>query len=301
MDPSTPSGPRLVSVGEVMVELAPAGGGLFRMGFSGDTFNAAWYARRRLPPEAAVSYLTAVGTDAVSDRLLAFLESEGLDASLVARRPDRTLGLYLIELHDGERSFSYWRGQSAARTLHRDLHRLPALGPGDALLASGITLAILPPEGREALTAALSRARDAGALVAFDPNIRPRLWESPEAARTAIARAAGAATLLLPSLDDERATFGDADAGETAARYLALGARLVMVKDGAGPVTLAGEAQGTVAPEPVPRVVDSTAAGDSFDGGAIAALMQGATPEEAAREGCRLAARVVQARGALVP
>ncbi|TKA96061.1 sugar kinase, partial [Cereibacter changlensis] len=111
---------RFVALGEAMVEMAPTGEpGTFAMGFAGDTLNTAWYLRRALPGWS-VDYATCIGTDAVSDRMLGFLEDAGIGVGHVARLAERTVGLYLIELRDGERSFSYWRGQSAARLLARD-------------------------------------------------------------------------------------------------------------------------------------------------------------------------------------
>ena len=53
---------RIVCVGECMVELAPAGDGLYRRGFAGDTFNTAWYLRRKLPDDWTVAYGTCIGT-----------------------------------------------------------------------------------------------------------------------------------------------------------------------------------------------------------------------------------------------
>ena len=130
-----------------MVELAPAGEGLLRQGFAGDTFNTAWYARRLLPPGWTVSYGTVIGEDAVSEDMARFIAGEGLSTDALARHPDRTVGLYMISLKDGERSFSYWRGQSAAKTLADDPARLADMLKGrDNIHFSGITLAILPPE-----------------------------------------------------------------------------------------------------------------------------------------------------------
>ena len=286
-----------------MVEIAPADGGLCRQGFAGDTFNAAWYARQCLPPDWAVDYGTCVGTDAVSDAMVAFIAAQGIGTGAIRRVPDRTVGLYLISLKDGERSFSYWRGQSAARVLAEDSAWLAGVMDGRAVIhVSGITLAILPPEGRARLAAALAQARAGGALVAFDTNLRPRLWESPQAMKDGLSLGARVADVVLPSFDEETALFGDATPADTAARYAALGARVVAVKDGAGPLTLwAGGAVQAVPAVPVAQVVDTTAAGDSFAGAFLAGLATGRPLADAAGAAMAVAARVIQARGALVP
>ena len=294
---------RFLAIGECMVELADAGGGMFRRGFAGDTFNAAWYARRRLPAEWEVGYCTCVGDDAVSAEMLAFMEREGVAAAGSARRhPSRSVGLYMISLDGGERSFSYWRDRSAARTLAEDPQWLEdTVAGGDVLYFSAITMAILPPEGRRTLWAALARARAAGATVAFDTNLRPALWESPEAMREGVLLGASVADVALPSLDDERALFGVSDAGAAAARYAELGAEVVAVKDGAGALTLQdGRGVRVLEPAAVERVVDTTAAGDSFGGTFVAGLALGLEADDAAREAMEMAARVVGALGALV-
>ena len=293
---------RFLSVGECMVEVAPAGDGLFRVGHAGDAFNAAWYARRLLPPDWDVAFASRVGIDGASDEMLAFLCAEGIAVDAVARDPERTLGLYMIRLADGERSFSYWRDRSAARRLGDDRAWLAeVLARRDVVLFTGITLAILPPAGRANLLAALGQARAAGALVAFDTNARPRLWEGADAMREGLMAGAAAADVVLPSFDEEAALFGDRTPAATAARYAAEGARVVAVKDGAAPVTLLAEGRTQSIPAvPLARVVDSTAAGDSFAGGFLAALATGAAPADAVRRAAALAARVVGGRGALV-
>ena len=97
-------------MGECMVELAPTGDGLYRQGFAGDTLNTAWYVRGLTSAGPhKVRYVSAVGTDALSDSLLAFLSGNGIDTGSVARLGDRTVGLYLITLTGAERSFTYWR------------------------------------------------------------------------------------------------------------------------------------------------------------------------------------------------
>jgi 2-dehydro-3-deoxygluconokinase len=292
-----------LALGECMVEIAPAEGGLCRQGFAGDTFNAAWYARRALPGAWTVDYATQVGRDAVSDAMLAFMAGEGIGTGSILRREDRTVGLYLISLKDGERSFSYWRGQSAARMLAEDPAWLAQVLAGRRVIhVSGITLAILPPEVRTALCGALARARAGGAMVSFDTNLRPRLWESAEAMKAGLMLGASVADVVLPSFDEETGLFGDATPAATAARYGTQGAKVVAVKNGGDPLTLwTPDGMATRAAVRVAQVVDTTAAGDSFAGTLLAGLAVGRPLADAAGAAMQVAARVIQARGALVP
>ena len=291
---------RIVCVGECMVEMAPrdAAGG-FGMAFAGDTANTAWYLRQ-LRPDWRIDYLTAVGTDAVSDRMLRFLEDAGIGTGHVARVADRTVGLYLIELEHGERSFAYWRGESAARRLADDQGALDcALEGADLVFLSGITLAILAPRGRAALLASLARAARSGTIVAFDPNLRPRLWEGGAVMCEAVTETARQARIVLPSHDDEAAAFGDAGPAKTLARYA--GVETVVVKNGAGRILYRHQNQGGHHdPVAVAEVIDSTAAGDSFNAAFLAALLAGEGVAAAAGAGAALSAHVIKGRGALV-
>ncbi|MEZ5797807.1 MAG: sugar kinase [Paracoccaceae bacterium] len=291
-----------LSIGEAMVELSQAGGGdLWRLGFAGDTLNTAWYARACLSGDWQVEYLTRLGNDPFSPRMLAFLQQSGIGTRHVEIDRTRSVGLYSIELHAGERSFAYWRGQSAARLLADDPALLDrAFGAADAVYLSGITLAILPDAGREALIARLVAARRAGKLTAFDPNLRPRLWQGADAMRHWLTRAAEGAEILLPSFEDEAEWFGDAGLSACAARWQAAGAAEVVVKNGGGPIGLlddTGYREFGVARLP-PSI---RRAGDSFNGSYLANRLCGAETEPALRRAHAVAAHVVTARGALVP
>lgn len=291
---------RLLSIGECMIELAPTPDGTFSMGFAGDTFNTAWYARRLASQELEVAYLSAVGDDAPSSEMRQFIERAGIVPELAVRKGG-AVGLYMISLKDGERSFSYWRSASAARTLADDLTTLPGLGAGDLAYFSGITMAILPDSGQVQLLDTLAEARKSGIRVAFDPNLRPRLWRDTDTMCERIMAAAAVADIALPSFEDEQSYFGDADVRATADRYSAAGATIIVVKDGPGDVLLRVDGQEThVTPEPATHVVDTTAAGDSFNAGFLVGLMEGLSPEDAVRQGCKLARKVIGARGALV-
>ncbi|KQT54763.1 2-dehydro-3-deoxygluconokinase [Aureimonas sp. Leaf454] len=295
---------RILSIGECMVELSQGPGGLLRLGFAGDTFNTAWYLRRELDAGFEVAYLSAVGLDKTSDDMLAFMAAGGVDTALVRRLPGRMPGLYLIHLDGAERSFSYWRDTSAAKALADDADHLDAaFSSADAFYVSGITLAILAGPARERLLTRLGAAKRAGKLVAFDPNIRPRLWPDAEEMRSAIEAGASVSTICLPSYPDEKTAFGDASPQASAARYLALGAAEVVVKDGPAPAILgeAGVAGFTELPAaPAVQAVDTTGAGDSFSAAYVAARLRGLSPTDSVRCGHALAGEVVRHHGALI-
>lgn len=294
---------RILSIGECMVEMSQSPqAGLWQLGIAGDTMNTAWYLRRLLPEVWRVGYLTRVGTGAFSQQAVDFLTAEGIETDHVGRDPEREIGLYAIALKNGERSFSYWRGQSAARGLADDPATLrAALAGTDILYLSGITLAILPDEGRAALLSALSQARAAGAHTIFDPNLRPRLWPNTSTMCRVVEAAAAISDLVLPGFDDEATYFGDADPQATLARYLACGAAEVIVKNGGAEVHFSGTNGAGIVDGLAREVpVDTTSAGDSFNAGFLAARLDGAAPETAIRRAHELSRKVIRHRGALV-
>lgn len=293
---------RFLSIGECMVELSQAGEGLLRKGFAGDTLNTAWYARACMPSSWTVDYFTALGDDAMSDEMAAFFESHGIGTGHIRRIKGKAPGLYMINLRNGERSFSYWRDSSAARQLAADPDRLrEAVEASDVIYFSGITLAILPREDTDTLLAETRRAKASGKLVVFDPNIRPRLWSSYDVMHTVISEGARASTLVMPSFDDEASHFGDDSIEATIHRYRALGAQNIVVKNGADGATLDFEGKRAMVPaEKVETVVDTTSAGDSFNGSFLAKYLETKDAETSARFAAKVAARVVSEHGALV-
>jgi 2-dehydro-3-deoxygluconokinase len=197
------------SIGECMIELSAGRGDLWRMGFAGDTFNTAWYARATLPRNRRVAYVTALGDDPFSADMRKFFARSGIEPDRIREVRGRRPGLYAITLKKAERAFTYWRGESAARLLADDAEWLAsALSDADMLHFSGITLAILAEPARKTLIAELARRRKEGARVAFDPNFRPALWPDKKLARKAMEEAYGATDVALPTFSDEVLLFG---------------------------------------------------------------------------------------------
>jgi 2-dehydro-3-deoxygluconokinase len=292
---------RFVSVGECMIELSGGEAVQYRLGFAGDTLNAIWYARARLGGDWTTDYVTALGDDDYSAEMRGFLATNRIGTGHIQTIPGRRPGLYMIRQKDGDRHFTYWRENSAARLLAEEPATLDNAFAGAKLIYfSGITLAILLPRARGRLLKAIVQARNAGARIAFDPNARPALWRSPAIMASTTTVAASLSNIVLPTFADEVLAFGDKTPEATRQRYLELGVEEVVVKNGEAPALIGHAGRlSDVAPMPG-SVVDATGAGDSFNGAYLAARLEGAKPEEAAQAAHRVAGIVIGHRGALV-
>jgi 2-dehydro-3-deoxygluconokinase len=298
---------RVASIGECMIELRHRSATTLELAYGGDTLNTAVYLARLTGERAVrVDYVSALGDDAYSDGMLAMWQGERIGTELVARLPGRLPGLHTIRTDArGERSFTYWRSASAARDMLRGERAgqvAAALTGYDLLYLSGITLSVLDPAQRAALVKIADAVRAQGGRVAFDGNYRPVGWPDAAAARAAFEEMLARVDIALPTLDDEQALFGVTDARESAERLHRQGVAEIAVKLGPrGCFLSSAEFTGEIPAERVDAVVDSTAAGDSFNAGYLAARLLGAEPSRAARLGNRLAARVITYPGAIIP
>lgn len=290
---------RVVLAGEGMLELSGGAGG-WRLGHGGDTLNTAIHLARA---GLHTSYLTALGTDPFSADLRARWTGEGLDTALVLTHPTRGAGLYAITTDAvGERSFTYWRGESAARALFECPgidEASAAVRKADMLAFSLISLAILPESGRERLLGLARAVRAAGGRVAFDGNYRPRLWASHDQAAGWRDRAIAVADIGLPTLEDEVLLGCAADPDAVRAHWQSLGCAETIVKLGPEGCRLP---DGTsLAPEALLQPVDTSGAGDAFNAGYLAARLRGKPPTDAARSGHALAGWTIMRPGAIPP
>jgi 2-dehydro-3-deoxygluconokinase len=289
-----------------MIELRSVGERGMQLAYAGDVCNTAVaLARLGRGDDIVVQFVTRIGDERHSEAMIAEWNGEGIDTALVDRVPGRAPGLYLIDLDEhGERSFTYYRSESAARRLLADDAHAAALRAGlagaDWLHLSAITLSILGEGAHERLLALLDELRPGGTRVALDTNYRPRGWPSAQHARRRVGDVLARCDLALPTLDDERALFGDRHLEGCLQRLRGAGVGEVAVKLGRDGACVAWE-RGT---EHVPavdgvRVVDSTGAGDAFDAGYLHARLAGEDPPAAAAAGNALAAQTLGHPGAI--
>ncbi|MBN7821587.1 sugar kinase [Bowmanella yangjiangensis] len=293
---------RIVLFGECMLEHSDSGE--FR--FGGDTLNTALYLSRMLPPgKVQVRYATGLGTDTDSDALIEAWQHEGLDTSLVLRLADKLPGRYQIHLNtDGQRRFEYWRDDSAAKHYLRDagnplLDTLKHQGC-DYFYLSGISLAILSSSHRQMLLDTMARFCQEGGKVIFDNNYRPILWQQNPLPW--YQKVMQMAYLVLLTDEDEYALYGGDDPDSILTRCQNWGIPNVLIKRGSQPCLIRTRRELTqVSGLKVEKVVDTSAAGDSFAAGFLASWLCGEPTDVAAKTGHALAARVIQYPGAIIP
>jgi len=294
----------LLAIGEVMAEIRQSPDGEYCVGFAGDTFNSAVYCAREMGSTGRVGYLSRVGHDPMSNSLLAFATAENIDTASISQDAERNIGIYSVSTDAaGERSFHYWRDQSAARSLFSQESDFNLLANARVVYLSGITLAILEAKARERLlTCLLELSRAGNTLVAFDSNYRPKLWQSPTVARNVMQTMWSFADIAFPSIDDEMMLFEDADEAAVIDRFAQREWKACAIKRGArGPLSPNSSTLTALHFPAAESVVDTTAAGDSFNGAYIAAYLSGADEAACLLAGHRCASKVVGAGGAIIP
>ncbi len=297
-------------LGECMVEFGGVSNTenqahLYKQGFAGDVFNTGIYIKRCIEHKANVSFVTAIGNDELSDQFITMMKQENLSDELLYRSNTEKMGLYLINVDaEGERSFTYWRENSSAKQLMTfiDAETNPEkFDQIDALFFSGISIAILSAEDLVLFWQYLAQLKSKGTRIIFDPNYRPALWPDEETARKAFNMAFTLTDVALPGVDDHIVLY-NAKSAEDVANYLEeLGVEEIVIKNGPESILISDKGKRAVIKViPASKVVDTTSAGDAFNGGYLSARINGRSIEQAALFAANVAKCVIQHKGAIV-
>ncbi len=292
----------VVALGEAMVEFnqTAAGQPAYLQGYGGDTSNAVIAAARA---GARCAYMTRVGQDSFGGLLLSLWSSEGVDTSAIERDAGHPTGVYFVTHGASGHEFDYLRAGSAASRMSPPwLHGEAGeriLRAGKILHVSGISMAI-SSGACDTVFAAMRLAREAGALVSFDSNLRLKLWPLARA-RACITEAVSMCDIFLPSLEDAVSLRGLEEPDQIVDWGHALGATAVVLKMGrSGALASDGKRREHIAAHQV-GLIDATGAGDCFCGNLLARMAQGANLFEAARYANAAAALAIQGFGAVAP
>ncbi|HLW92331.1 MAG TPA: sugar kinase [Roseiarcus sp.] len=289
--------PQIIGIGEPLYELnQPRGSDVFVPGFGGDTSNAMIAAARS---GADAGYFTAIGADRFGEALVELWRREGVDASRVIVNGAAHTGLYFVTHGPNGHEFSYLRaGSAASRITEADI---PAdyIGAARILHVSGISQAI-SSSAADAVFAAIDIAKRSKVLIAYDTNLRLKLWPLTRA-RAVIHEAMRSADIALPGLEDARALTGLDAPDAIADFYLKLGARIVALTLGAEGALIATAARRQRIASIKVEAVDATGAGDMFDGAFLAEYLRLGDPFSAGRFAVVAAALSTRGYGAIAP
>ena len=262
----------VVSLGEPMYEFSqlPGESRKWLQGFGGDTMNCAVAAARQ---GARVGYITRLGQDEFGAQFLALWRDERIDVSGVGIDPEAHTAVYFVSHGPTGHVFSYLRAGSAASRMRPDQLPLDLIRDAKFFHTSGITQAI-SADACDAVFAAIECARAAGVRVAYDANLRLRLWSLARARATIIATMA-LSDVFLVSIDEAQSLCNLNDPEQILAWCHEQGAKLVALKLGKdGAIGSDGIRRERLAGHRV-DAVDATGAGDCFAGSLLARLCAG--------------------------
>lgn len=291
----------ILGIGEPLIEMVRLadpidGRPAYVQGFGGDTSTAIIAAARQ---GAETGYISAVGEDMFGEALRTLWSREGVDYSHVRTRGDSSTGVCFIDPDPAGRRFTYARKASAASAYcSADLPR-DAIEAAKVLHLSGITLAI-SRSMRDAAIAAADLAREAGTLVSFDLNHRPKLWSTSEAV-SVVETFLPYVDIAFVSDDETEQLFGASTPDGVADLFRTTKAKMVVFKKGAdGAVLLRPGSQVEIPPAPS-KPIDSSGAGDAFAGSFLAWYLETGDPLLAAGKAAEVAAATVSGLGAVEP
>jgi fructokinase len=255
-----------VTVGEALIDLVPAEDGAYLARPGGSPLNVAVGLARLGQPTALAGRLSA---DPFGTVLRQHLERSGVDMRLAVAAPESST-IALVELSGGHARYEFTAGGADFQWTPEELEFLPA---GARAVHFGSLASWLPP-GDAAIAAAVSRIRAAGdVLVSYDPNVRPALQPDAAAAREQVEQSVALAHVVKASSEDLAWLYGPGDPADVAARWLALGAGLVVVTSGADGATGWTRPGLAVRRPAYPAVMaDTVGAGDAFTSGLLDAL-----------------------------
>ena len=290
--------PAILGLGEPMIEFNQTEPGQrnFLQGFGGDTSNAIIACARQGAP---CGYITRLGDDEFGRMLLGLWQAEAVDARGVVLDPAAHTAVYFVTHGAQGHGFSYLRRDSAASRMRPDDLPRALIEGARTLHVSGISQAI-SASACDTVQAAIAIARAAGVKVAYDTNLRLKLWPLARA-REVITATIAHTDYLLPSLEDLQSICGLDQPHAILDWCFAQGARNVVLKLGrAGCIAATAQAREAIKGHAV-HAVDATGAGDCFDGALLARLHAGDSLVAAARYANAAAALTTTGFGAVAP
>ncbi len=261
----------ITTIGEVLIDLTQTGvneGGIvsFAANPGGAPANVAVAASRL---GAKTAFIGCVGDDRFGSLLKETLEKNNVDVKglQITKEANTTLAVVTVD-STGERSFSFCRNPGADTCI--DEEKAVSFAKKTDFLHFG-SVSLTRAECRLAVLNSVRAAKEAGAVISYDPNYRPAIWESEEKAKEVMRGCLSLCDIVKISDEETVLMSGYEDPAAAAKAIMEKGPSLVLVTLGSkGAYWRYGNAESSVSEGTVPgfkvKVADTNGAGDTFFG-----------------------------------
>jgi len=228
-------------------------------------------------------YFSRFGNDQLGSVMLADIEAEGVDVSLVKRVNSYTGAMVRNPGKSAPVELSYLRKGSAASTIEPEDILDSYISSARWLHTTGITCAI-STTGAKTVKTALEKAASLNIKSSFDLNIRRKLWSEADASKV-LAPLSKDVELLIGGEDEYRAVFGAQEAKNVLAEANKRGCKIAVMTKGDQKMRFSIDGSYGELEPPKVVAVDPVGSGDAFTGGVIAGLLSGMSAEQALEQG----------------
>lgn len=289
----------IISIGECMIELSTqkslSYAEIFHKYYGGDTINTTITAARL---GSKVGYITKLGNDFFKDFLLESWQAENIDTNYV-KLVDGHNGLYFISKQENQdKQFACYRKKTAATTLSIDDIPEEYIKRAGIVYSTGITQS-LSDTAYNCVKKAFSIAKENGILTAYDPNYRPRLWSIGEAREAVEDIIEYIDMIFLNDIQDANTIYGISSPDKIIKYFWDKGVSTVIVKQGKSGSTIGYNGEIIHIPSCINTIVDTTGAGDAYNGGFLHGISEGYTPFEAAKLACIVSGKQIEGLGSV--
>ena len=263
----------LVAIGESLIDFTPSGKNeqginLFGCNPGGAPANVLAMAAKT---GLSTAFIGMVGQDSFGDFLESTMRNAGIATEGLLRNPSVHTTLAFVHLSpEGDRSFSFYRNPGADIMLRAD--ELPRDLIRQARVFHFGSVSLTDEPAREATFAAVRLAKEAGALISYDPNYRPALWNNPREAVEIMRQGLALADIVKVSDTEMEMLTDTASIRDGLTRLREYGVALAMVTGGEKGAAYANRVTMGVLPAFQVHVFDTTGSGDAFLGALLSCL-----------------------------
>ena len=292
---------KICAIGECMMEFTNLNNTLYDQSIAGDTLNFSSYLNKKI---FKVYYLTAIGTSDISNKVIKFLKIKKINPNLVSKIPSHEIGLYVIKNNAlGEKSFYYWRDNSASKFFFNKLIKkdlLIKLQNFQYVYFTGITLSLFENTSINNFIAVIDLLKKKNIQIIFDLNIRITRWSKKNLV--------SCFSKILPKVDILFASGEDLESWKGVNNLKIFENILykykiihgVFRKNAKYNYSYYGNKKYIIKNKLLNKVIDSSGAGDGYNAAYLSSFVMHQNPKKALEDASKIGIKIVMKKGAIV-